>query len=91
MNYRRNRALISAERLLLAMILTAGIFFASSQGAEITAQDQTIRILERWTSAHWGQDCFVWVVHYPEELAGPWAESEALRAGMTEAEQERFR
>lgn len=91
MNYRRNRALISAERLLLAMILTAGIFFASSQGAEFTAQDQTIRILERWTSAHWGQDCFVWVVHYPEELAGPWAESEALRAGMTEAEQERFR
>ena len=91
MNFRRNRALISAQRLLLAMILTAGIFFASSQGTEMTAYDQTIRLLERWTSAHWGQDCFVWVVHYPEELAGPWAESEAVRSGMSGAEQERFR
>ena len=105
MSFRRNRVLISAGRLLLAMILTAGIFFVplnltftgatftviTAYGAEMTAFDQTIRILERWTSAHWGQDCFVWVVHYPEELAAPWAESEAVRSGMSEAEQERFR
>ena len=91
MNSRRNKMLISTRKLLLAAIFTAGIFFASAHGAEMTAFDQTIRILERWTSSHWGQDCFVWVVHYPEELAGPWAESEAIRAGMNEAEQERFR
>ena len=91
MNFRRNRALISTRILLLAMTLTAGIFFVPSYGAELSPSDQTIRILERWTSAHWGQDCFVWVVHYPEELAAPWAESEALRSGMSESEQERFR
>lgn len=91
MTFRRNRTSIRIRTLLLAMTLTAGIFFASSHGAEMTAYDRTISILERWTSAHWGQDCFVWVVHYPEELAGPWAESEALRSGMTEAEQQRFR
>ena len=91
MNSRRNRMLISVMKILLAGVFTAGIFFAQAQAAERTAFDQTIRILERWTSAHWGQDCFVWVVHYPEELAVPWAESEALRAGMSEAEQERFR
>ncbi|MBR0151927.1 MAG: hypothetical protein IJP89_11255 [Synergistaceae bacterium] len=62
-----------------------------SYGAENYPFDEAIRILERWTASHWGQDCFVWVVRYPEELATPWAESEALRAGMTEAEQERFR
>lgn len=91
MNFRRNRALISVKISLLATILTAGIFFAQAHGAELSPSDQTIRILERWTSAHWGQDCFVWVVHYPEELAGPWAEAEAVRAGMSESEQARFR
>ena len=91
MSFRPNRMSTNIVRILLAMILTAGIFFAPSYCAEMTAFDQTIRLLERWTSAHWGQDCFVWVVHYPEELARPWAESEAVRAGMSEAEQERFR
>jgi len=38
-----------------------------------------------------GQDCFVWIVHYPEELANSWAESEALRSGMTDLEQENFK
>ena len=53
--------------------------------------DETIRILERWTSAHWGRDCFVWAVHYPEELIEPWVEAEVLKAGLTEAEKERYR
>lgn len=94
MSYRLNRALISMRKLLLAMIFTAGIFFVfcgDSYGAESNPFDETIRILERWTSAHWGQDCFVWVVHYPEEIAEAWSESEALRSGMNDAEKERFR
>lgn len=91
MSFRQNRASIRARISLLATILTAGIFFAQAHGAELSPSDQTIRILERWTSAHWGHDCFVWVVHYPEELAVPWAEAEAVRAGMNESEQARFR
>ncbi len=35
--------------------------------------DETIRILERWTVTHWGRNCFVWIVHYPEELVDPWS------------------
>ncbi len=79
--------------LLLAIALTAGIFFTPSYCADNSPNpaDETIRILERWTSSHWGQDCFVWVVRYPEELAGPWAEAEAVRSGMSDSEQERFR
>ncbi len=91
MNFRRNRASTSSRILLLATIFTAGIFFTPSYGAELTPSEKTIQILERWTSAHWGQDCFVWVVHYPEEIAGTWAEAEAIRSGMSEVEQERFR
>lgn len=78
--------------LLLAVIFTAGIFFTLSQYAHaLDAYDETIRILEQWTSSHWGQDCFVWIVHYPDEIVDAWTESEALRSGMNDAERERFR
>jgi len=48
-------------------------------------------ILERWTSFHWGRDCLVWLVHYPEELVEPWVASEAARSGMSDAEKESYR
>lgn len=90
MNCLPNKALTSLKVLLLALIFGAGNFFPA-YSAEINPLDETIRILERWTSAHWGQDCFVWVVHYPEELTEAWTESEAVRSGMNDAERERFR
>ena len=79
--------------LLLALIVGAGFLFSflPAYSAELSPSDRTIRMLERWTSSHWGQDCFVWVVHYPEDIADVWAESEAVRAGMTDAERERFK
>ena len=78
---------MTTRKILLALIIviTAGNFLPAY------SSDETIRILERWTSTHWGQDCFVWVVHYPEELIGPWVEAEARRAGMSDSERERFR
>ena len=94
MNFLRNSRLISRINFLLAVILTAGNFFYSCKAALSLESDpfnETIRILERWTAAHWGQDCFVWVVHYPEELIAPWVESEALRANMTDSQRENFR
>ena len=53
--------------------------------------DETIRILERWTSSHWGRDCFVWVLHYTDELVEPWVEAEAIKAGMSEADRSAYR
>ena len=84
----RNRASTSLRILLLALMIGAGNFL-SAQAAELSPSDETIRILERWTSSHWGQDCFVWVVHYPEEIADAWTESEALRAGMSDSERDK--
>lgn len=52
---------------------------------------QATAILERWTSFHWGRDCLVWIVHYPEELVDPWVDAEAARRGMTEAEKQEYR
>lgn len=91
MSFLQNSRLISPamtmRKFLLALIIviTAGNFLPAY------SSDETIRILERWTSSHWGQDCFVWVVHYPEELIGPWVEAEAQRSGMSDSERERFR
>ncbi|GHT01269.1 hypothetical protein AGMMS50276_28920 [Synergistales bacterium] len=47
--------------------------------------------MEDHTAFHWGRDCLVWIVNYPEELADPWAEAEAQRRGMTESEKEAYK
>lgn len=93
MNSLRNRALIKWALILPVMFLAGNFFYFSScaQAAETNPFDETVRILERWTSAHWGQDCFVWIVHYPEELTDSWVEAEALRSNMNENERENFR
>ena len=52
---------------------------------------ETIQVLEQWTAAHWGRDCFVWIVYYPEDLVEPWIEAEALRVGMSEPERRAYR
>ena len=74
------------------MLLLTGNFFCSCvYAAETSPSDEAIRILERWTSVHWGQDCFVWIVHYPEEFVKSWVEAEAIRTGMNDSEREAFR
>ena len=77
--------------LLLASMIVGTGNFLPAYSAELSPSDETIRILERNTSSHWGQDCFVWVVHYPEEIADAWANAEALRSGMTDSDRERYR
>ena len=96
LSYRPNSKLIKKIILFtlpVIMIMMTGNFFCVCHAAETNSNpiDETIKILERWTSSHWGQDCFVWIVHYPKELAETWAESEAIKNGMTYAEQEEFR
>ncbi len=92
MSFLQNSRSISTKIFLLAFIFTAGNFFyASASYAQTAPANEALRILERWTSAHWGQDCFVWVVHYPEEIIAPWVEAEAQRSNMSSSERERFR
>ena len=77
--------------LPVAILIAGNFFYASISYAQSNPADESIRILERWTSAHWGRDCFVWVVHYPEEIVNPWVEAEANKSGMTASEREDFR
>ena len=74
---------------LLGGLLLCLLFPLASWGQDPVTQ--ATAILERWTSFHWGRDCLVWIVHYPEELVDPWVEAEAARRGMTEAEKQEYR
>ena len=87
----RNKALTRLRVILLALIFIGAGNFLPSYSAELSPAENTVRLLERWTCFHWGQDCFVWVVHYPEEIADAWTESEAVRVGMNDSERERYK
>ena len=77
---------------LLSLVALA-LFFPPSPVGRAAAEpmDETVRILEQWTAAHWGQDCYVWVLYYSDELIEPWVASEARRTGMTAEQQEAYR
>ena len=86
-----NRASTRLRVALLALMIIGAGNFLPAYSADLSPSDETIRILERWTASHWGHDCFVWVVHYPEEIADAWTASEALRSGMSESDRARYR
>ena len=92
-NYLQNSRLINYARFILVVIIIAAsnFFCVEKIFAASDPFNDTIRILERWTATHWGQDCFVWIVHYPEELINPWVEAEAIRAGLSQSQQESYK
>lgn len=78
------------RHVVLILILILGTFVASPLwGMEALAR--ATDILEKWTSFHWGRDCLVWLVHYPEELIEPWVDAESTRAAMSSQEKEAYK
>ena len=73
------------------LVLSAILFFTVVSWGETSSLQKVNTILEKWTSVHWGDDCFVWIVHYPEELIVPWVDAEAEKKGMTADEGEQYR
>ncbi len=53
--------------------------------------EDAVDILEANTSFHWGRDCLVWFVHYPESLVDPWVESDALIKGYSAEQKEAYK
>lgn len=72
--------------LSVVLLLQAGAF-----SAEMTASERAASILEKSTSFHWGRDCLVWLVHYPEELVGPWIDADPKTEGYTEEQRAQYR
>jgi hypothetical protein len=52
--------------------------------------EDVVVALENWTSFHWGKDCFIWIVHYSDEIVNPWVDAEAMRAGLNMTQKEEF-
>ena len=80
LNYRLNNRLNRTAALIFFTLLTGFLTPAHAR------TDEALKILERWTSTHWGENCFMWVVHYPEEIVNAWVDLEAERSGMSEAQ-----
>jgi hypothetical protein len=76
----------------LGFLLPAAPLFAGMTGFEeaTTERREALRevtsILERHTAFRWGEDCLIWVVHYPEELVDPWVRLEAAKRGFSAAD-----
>ena len=89
--YKFNKLISLSLILNLILILISGCAAFAAETDINSPFDETIRILERWTAAHWGRDCYVWIVHYPAQIAEPWASAEALKIGMSESEAEAYK
>lgn len=72
------------RRLLLLFLCLSAATVASAQEPAL----EVARILDAWTSFRWGQDCLIWVVHYPQELVDPWVRVEGSRQGFSPYEME---
>lgn len=87
-NYRPNS---KSGKLLIFFLIFVWLSLSKAFALDLDPFNETIRILERWTSAHWGRDCFVWVVHYPRDLVEPYVESEAVKNNMTDSERNNYK
>ncbi len=70
--------------LLFLVLALCGTAVAAAQDPAV----EVARVLDEWTSFRWGQDCLVWVVHYPQELVDPWIRVEGSRQGLSPYEME---
>lgn len=67
--------------------LSAGMTgFENTTTERQEALREVTSILERYTAFRWGEDCLIWVVHYPEELVDPWVRLEAAKRGFSAAD-----
>lgn len=67
------------------VMVPVGAMAAASSPVEVAT-----KILEESTSFHWGKDCLVWIVHYPESLVEPWVDADASSRGLTPEQRDEY-
>lgn len=81
-----------SHKLLLSLLLMVALsFFASPVPVEADESSEAYAILDKWTSARWGDDNLSWVVHYPKELVEPWVRAESERRKYRADQAEKYR
>lgn len=81
---------MSRKTLSLLAALAVAAAVPAAWSAEPPASERAARILEDHTSFHWGRDCLVWIVHYPEELVEPWVDADSSSRGLSPAERDEY-
>jgi|UPI0004B9C101 hypothetical protein len=89
---KRVHAVFSCVWLFVFFSFVAPLFAEELSAPETSPMErremlrEVTSILERYTAFRWGEDCLVWVVHYPEELVDPWVRLEAAKRGFSAAD-----
>ncbi len=79
---------------LLGLASIVMIYVLCLHSLPLQAKDAKVELvdkLESNTAFHWGTDCLVWIVHYPEDIVDPWVSIEASRQGLGKEEREAYR
>ncbi len=79
---------------LLGLASIVMIYVLCLHSLPLQAKDAKMELvdkLESNTAFHWGTDCLVWIVHYPEDIVDPWVSIEASRQGLGKEEREAYR
>lgn len=73
-------------------IFVLALFLVASLASQVVGSplETATGILEKNTSFHWGKDCLVWVVHYPESLVEPWVDADAQSRGYSQTQREEY-
>ncbi|WP_286934830.1 MULTISPECIES: hypothetical protein [Aminobacterium] len=79
------------RRCTLFCLVFWGVFCLVSPSWGLEPLARATDILEKWTVSHWGRDCLVWIVHYPEELVEPWVDAESTRAALSPGERDAYK
>jgi len=69
---------------LLVVLLTLCTSLFASPAQEVAS------VLDRWTSFHWGDDCFVWIVRYTDDLSGPWADLAVEKGAVSREDRDSY-
>lgn len=81
---------MAGRRAIVLIALGISLVVSVFSPALASPLEEATRILERNTSFHWGKDCLVWVVYYPESLVEPWVDADAQSRGYTASQREEY-
>jgi len=82
------KAFPETKKIIFCLILFLSLGSVSAGAAEM---EQVNLILDKWTSFHWGEGCFVWLLHYPEEIVDPWTDLQFRGTSPSPGETDKYR
>jgi hypothetical protein len=80
----------SMKRIFVGSLTGLVILFALCTSLFASPAQEVASVLDKWTSFHWGDDCFVWIVRYTEDLAEPWADLAVEKGAVSREDRDSY-